>query len=90
MGALYEITGAQHVTGMVMLAAEGYVGVCDAYHDYYEPFWLNSEPGNPRGIKDRDIVTVYGLRDRNGDFYKVADVFIHKPGSKIYEEVHAL
>jgi hypothetical protein len=90
MGFLYEQTGAQKVTGMVILAAGGYVGVFDAYHCYGEPFWINCEPGNPRNIEDQAIVTVYGIRDRNGDFVRIADVFIHKPGSKVYEEVHAL
>lgn len=89
-GAMYEMSGAHKLTGMVILADKGYVGVFDAYHCYGEPFWIMCEPGNPRNIEDNDIVTVYGNRDRSGDFFKVADVFIHKPGSKIYEEVHAL
>lgn len=89
-GAIYEMTGAQKLTGMVILAMGGYVGVFDAYHCHGEPFWITCEPGNPRNIGDKDIVTVYGQRDRSGDFIRVADVFVHKPGSKIYEEVHAL
>jgi hypothetical protein len=87
---MYETMGAQRVTGMVMLAAGGYVGVCDAEHIYYDPFWLLSEPGNPRNIQDRAIVTVYGFRDCNGDFYHVGEVIVHKPGSKIYEWVVSL
>lgn len=90
MSGLYELTGTEHVTGGAIIADGGIVGIFDAKHLYYDPFWILCEPGNPRNIKDRDIITIYGLRDRNGDFYKVADVFVHKPGTKIYEWVMSL
>jgi|GEM_PF-3249701 len=90
IGSMYEGFGAQAVTGMVILSGDGTVGIFDADNLCYDPFWLINEPCNPRNIEDYAIITVYGRRDRCGDFYEVAHVVKHPPGSKVYEEVHAL
>lgn len=90
MGLIYESTGAQRVTGSVVLGSGGYIGVADANDPEFQIVWILDEPGNPRNLKDLDVVTAYGIKCSDGNICKTADVFKHKSRSKIYKEVMAL